>query len=483
MSDGVPQFATAEYSGNAGEATCKACGKGIGDPYYQINGAKVCSNCAHTIKEQIPQDSHAAFGRGVLYGVGGAILGLGIYVGFALATGLVAGLVSLAVGWLVGKAIVTGSGGVGGRRYQLVAALLTYMAVSLAAVPIALSQDMKQREAKVHAPASEPAAQAPKMSAAKAVGVLTRHWARLAVPCVIRSHAWTHWLDYSVRRYPYCVADYGRQTTEYRGPLERRHCGGDPLRSRGQECSRCAGVLAPNAVVCSSCHTLVHAATLEQLAAGARLYEEEHRYAEARDIWLKALELLPPDSAQAQWIRTNTEKLNGMAGAAASSARPSWAKKLGPFAPLAIVLAKGKFFVSLFKLKFLFSLGAFVAFYWALYGMKFGIGFALLILVHEMGHFIAIKRRGLPADMPVFLPGLGAYVRWAALGVSVQTRAFVSLAGPLAGMCRLGRVRVAVDENRRPSMDRARQSVGVAQRAQSDSRLGAGRGTGDRRAR
>jgi hypothetical protein len=173
MSDGVPQFATAEYSGNAGQATCKGCGKGIGDPYYQINGARVCSNCAQTIKEQIPPDSHAAFGRGVLYGVGGAILGLGIYVGFALATGLVAGLVSLAVGWLVGKAIVTGSGGVGGRRYQLAAALLTYMAVSLAAVPIAVSQDMKQREAKVHARASDPAAQAPKMSAAKAVGVLT----------------------------------------------------------------------------------------------------------------------------------------------------------------------------------------------------------------------------------------------------------------------------------------------------------------------
>jgi len=47
-----------------------------------------------------------------------------------------------------------------------------------------------------------------------------------------------------------------------------------------------------------------------------------------------------------------------------------------------------------------------VAFYWALYGMKFGIGFAVLILVHEMGHFIDIKRRGLPADMPVFLPDL-----------------------------------------------------------------------------
>jgi Zn-dependent protease len=50
-----------------------------------------------------------------------------------------------------------------------------------------------------------------------------------------------------------------------------------------------------------------------------------------------------------------------------------------------------------------------------------------------MGHFIDIKRRGLPAEMPVFLPGFGAYVRWTALGVSLETRAAISLAGPLAG--------------------------------------------------
>jgi Zn-dependent protease len=50
-----------------------------------------------------------------------------------------------------------------------------------------------------------------------------------------------------------------------------------------------------------------------------------------------------------------------------------------------------------------------------------------------MGHFIDIKRRGLPAEMPVFLPGLGAYVRWQALGVSLETRAKISLAGPLSG--------------------------------------------------
>jgi Zn-dependent protease len=99
------------------------------------------------------------------------------------------------------------------------------------------------------------------------------------------------------------------------------------------------------------------------------------------------------------------------------------------------LLAKAKtVLLALFKFKFLFSFIAFMGIYWAAFGMKFGIGFAVLILLHEMGHFIDIKRRGLPAEMPVFLPGLGAFVRWQALGVPLETRAAVSLAGPLAGV-------------------------------------------------
>jgi len=100
-----------------------------------------------------------------------------------------------------------------------------------------------------------------------------------------------------------------------------------------------------------------------------------------------------------------------------------------------VLLAKSKALVAaIFKLKFLLSFAAFFGFYWAMFGMKFGIGFAMLILIHEMGHFIDIKRRGLPAEMPVFLPGFGAYVRWQALGVSSETRAAISLAGPFAGL-------------------------------------------------
>jgi len=168
------------------------------------------------------------------------------------------------------------------------------------------------------------------------------------------------------------------------------------------------------------------------LAADARRYEQLGEIVHARDAWISALRLLPEDSTQAEWVRDNLRRLDAMPAAGAPPPA-AWVRKLGPLAPLAILLVKGKSLLALFKLKFLLSLGAFAGFYWALYGAKFGIGFAILILVHELGHFIDIKRRGLPAEMPVFLPGLGAYVRWAALGVTARSRAFVSLAGPLAG--------------------------------------------------
>jgi len=112
-----------------------------------------------------------------------------------------------------------------------------------------------------------------------------------------------------------------------------------------------------------------------------------------------------------------------------------WAKRLGPLAPLAILAAKFKTLLfAVFKLKFFFSFAAFIGLYWALFGVWFGVGFALMILLHEMGHFVEVKRRGLPADMPVFLPGLGAYVKWQGLGVTTEARALISLAGPAAGL-------------------------------------------------
>src|SRR5882757_11177917 len=173
---------------------------------------------------------------------------------------------------------------------------------------------------------------------------------------------------------------------------------------------------------------------LQRLAAAAKMMEEHGDLIQARAQWLKALELLPSESTQTEWVLDKVHKLELAAPTAPLlKAPPNWVRKLGPLAPIALLLAKGKSLFVLFNLNFLLSLFAFVGVYRTVYGAKFGIGFAVLILIHEMGHFIDIKRRGLPADMPVFLPGFGAYVRWSALGVTTETRSYVSLAGPCAG--------------------------------------------------
>jgi len=199
-------------------------------------------------------------------------------------------------------------------------------------------------------------------------------------------------------------------------------------------CVRCGAPLAPGALVCSGCQAMVHAQRLEELAASARAHEERKELVAAHDDWQAALELLPLDSSQAAWVRAKRDELfQVIRQEAAKDDSPRWTRKLGPFAPIALLLLKGKFFLSLLKLKFLLSFATFAAIYWALYGVWFGVGLAVLILVHELGHLIAVRRRGLAADLPMFIPGFGAYVRWNAAGVTPETRALVSLAGPLAG--------------------------------------------------
>ena len=162
--------------------------------------------------------------------------------------------------------------------------------------------------------------------------------------------------------------------------------------------------------------------------------EEEEDFASAMEEWRGALQLLPYESTQAEWVRTHLYRLElAHKTAPAPEEKHKWAKRLGPLAPIAIFLAKAKWLFAIFKFKFFFSFFAFLWLYFVLWGWKFGLGFAVLILIHEMGHYIDIRRRGLPAEMPVFLPGFGAYVKWKAMGVSLRTRAAVSLAGPLAG--------------------------------------------------
>lgn len=132
----TPQFGTAEYIESPGSDPCQFCHQPIAGNYFRANGAMMCPGCAEKMRGELAGDTHAAYVRAILCGVGAAILGMILYATFAIVTGIVIGYAALAVGWLVGKAMVKGSNGVGGRRYQIVAVLLTYAAVSTAAIPV-----------------------------------------------------------------------------------------------------------------------------------------------------------------------------------------------------------------------------------------------------------------------------------------------------------------------------------------------------------
>ena len=132
----TPQFGTAEYGSSSG-ARCQFCQQSIGGTYYRVNDSMACASCADKLRGERERDSHAAFVRALTAGIGAAVVGL---IGYALISiilqGWVISYMSFAVGWLVGTAMMKASGGVGGRRYQIAAVLLTYAAVSMAAVPI-----------------------------------------------------------------------------------------------------------------------------------------------------------------------------------------------------------------------------------------------------------------------------------------------------------------------------------------------------------
>jgi Zn-dependent protease len=63
----------------------------------------------------------------------------------------------------------------------------------------------------------------------------------------------------------------------------------------------------------------------------------------------------------------------------------------------------------------------------------FGLGFVLLILVHELGHSLEARRQGLEVSWPMFIPFIGAYVKIRHAGLTPWRNALISLAGPFIG--------------------------------------------------
>jgi Zn-dependent protease len=74
-----------------------------------------------------------------------------------------------------------------------------------------------------------------------------------------------------------------------------------------------------------------------------------------------------------------------------------------------------------------------VGVYAMMFGWWYAVGFVALILIHEMGHYIAARRRGLNVGLPTFIPFVGAWVELKDLPHDAETEAYVGIAGPLLG--------------------------------------------------
>ena len=133
----VPQFSRPEYGQVQGASSkrCLICSDQISHQYFLIRKRTVCEVCAEKARAGMRTDSFGAFLRALVFGLGGAILGMILYSSFTMATGWSIGYLAFAIGFIVGKAAQKGSNGAGGFRIQCIAALLTYLAITFNALP------------------------------------------------------------------------------------------------------------------------------------------------------------------------------------------------------------------------------------------------------------------------------------------------------------------------------------------------------------
>ena len=118
--------------------------------------------------------------------------------------------------------------------------------------------------------------------------------------------------------------------------------------------------------------------------------------------------------------------------------QPWLRRRLGPVLAAVVALLTKLKAVLLFlpKLKLLTTAGTMlvsIAAYGLIWGLPFAAGFVLLLLVHELGHVIELRRQGIRASAPMFIPFLGAVISARTLGENARAEAQVGLAGPILG--------------------------------------------------
>ena len=222
----------------------------------------------------------------------------------------------------------------------------------------------------------------------------------------------------------------------------------------------CGTEVADALLACPSCHRLVHADSLKGLAAAAEAAARRGDPVEEIANWRRALDLLPSGSRQAAQVGARVEALSeraampfspappgplgggvpgapaapAAAGAGESERRRAWGARGALATGLTFLATKAKLLLlGLTKAGTLFSMLLSVGVYWTVFGWWFAVLLVLSIYVHEMGHVAALRRFGIQATAPMFVPGLGALIRLRQHPANPREDARIGLAGPLWG--------------------------------------------------
>jgi len=221
-------------------------------------------------------------------------------------------------------------------------------------------------------------------------------------------------------------------------------------------CVECGAALGATSLACPSCLRLVHRDALKDLATAAQRASDAGDSTAALTAWRSALDLLPPRSRQHEQVLAKVQALSlaasagipnaqalrwregkkpsgkgkGVAAGATGLALLLWKFKFA----IAFVLTKGKLLLLGFtKLSTVLSMAVSLGVYTVAFGWKFALGLLLSLYVHEMGHVAALKKYGIAASAPMFVPGFGAFVRLKQYPVNAVEDARVGLAGPIWG--------------------------------------------------
>ena len=185
----------------------------------------------------------------------------------------------------------------------------------------------------------------------------------------------------------------------------------------------------------------MHRDRLQQLASLAESEANAGETAAARAHWTDALGLVPVHSEQHQQISARIAALVDAPGApqpaTTANGRHSWWKPVagGVVAVAVLFGSKLKFLLlGLTKMSTVLSMFGFIGVYWSIHGWPLAVGIAASIYVHEMGHVAMLRRLGISAGAPLFIPGVGALVMLKQHVTDPVIDARIGLAGPVWGL-------------------------------------------------